>query len=320
MDPFRGEADLQSRLIRAVGDANKRFKEDALRMMRAIRIGAQLKFAIEAKTLAAIKKDSRLIGEIAAERIRDELLKIIASPYPKEGILLMANSGLLAQVLPEIIPMRGVQQGGHHTKDVWNHSLDSLAACPSPDPMVRLATLLHDVGKPQVKKDRGRGKEITFYNNEVVGARMTKVIAERLKLSKKQKNLLWILVRWHMFAYEPQMTDKAVRRFIRRVGRDNINKMMMLRIGDRVGGGTKATSWRLRELQERIGQVLYSPMEIKDLKVNGRDVMKILEIKSGPKVGEILKKLFDEVMEDAGKNKREYLLKRIKQLYHTPGV
>ncbi|AKM79619.1 MAG: tRNA adenylyl-/cytidylyl-transferase [Candidatus Beckwithbacteria bacterium GW2011_GWB1_47_15] len=320
VDPFRGEADLQSRLIRAVGDANKRFKEDALRMMRAIRIGAQLKFAIEAKTLAAIKKDSRLIGEIAAERIRDELLKIIASPYPKEGILLMANSGLLAQVLPEIIPMRGVQQGGHHTKDVWNHSLDSLAACPSPDPMVRLATLLHDVGKPQVKKDRGRGKEITFYNHEVVGARMTKVIAERLKLSKKQKNLLWILVRWHMFAYEPQMTDKAVRRFIRRVGRDNINKMMMLRIGDRVGGGTKATSWRLRELQERIGQVLYSPMEIKDLKVNGRDVMKILEIKSGPKVGEILKKLFDEVMEDAGKNKREYLLKRIKQLYHTPGV
>jgi putative nucleotidyltransferase with HDIG domain len=210
--------------------------------------------------------------------------------------------------------MRGIEQAGHHTKDVWEHSLDALAACPSPDPIIRLATLLHDIGKPRVKMNRGKGKEITFYNHEVVGARMAKTIARRLRLSKKEIDLLWLLVRWHMFAYDPKMTDKAIRRFIKRVGLENINKMMMLRIGDRVGGGSKATSWRLRELQQRIGEVLYTPMQIKDLKVNGNDVIKILKIKGGPKVGEVLEKLFDEVMEDSKKNKREYLLKRIKEL------
>lgn len=314
-DQFDGQKDLQSRLIRTVGDANKRFEEDSLRMMRAIRIAAQLGFSIEPKTLAAINKNCALIKQIAGERVRDELLKIIASHYPKDGILMLFSSGLLQYILPELIETRGVQQAGHHKKDVWLHSLDSLAGCPSPDPVVRLATLLHDMAKPRVNKNLGAGKEITFYNHEVVGARMTKPISQRLKLSKKDSDLLWLLVRWHMFHYEPNMTDKAMRRFIKKVGLENINKMMMLRIGDRVGGGSKATSWRLREMQERIGRVLYTPMQIEDLKINGNDVMKILNLKPGPKVGEVLKKLFDEVMDDSAKNEREYLLKKIKEDY-----
>ena len=314
IDPFKGQKDLEKKLVRAVGEASKRFEEDALRMMRAIRIAAQLGFTIEVKTLKAINKNADLIKQIAKERTRDELLKIIGSDYPKDGILLLYTSGLLKHILPELIETRGVQQAGHHTKDVWNHSLDALAGCPAPDPIVRLATLLHDVGKPRVKMNRGKGKEITFYNHEVVGARMVKTVARRLKMSKRDIDLLWLLVRWHMFAYDPKMTDKAIRRFIRRVGLENINKMMMLRIGDRVGGGSKATSWRLRELQQRIGEVLYTPMQIKDLKINGHDVMKILGIKGGPKVGKVLEKLFDEVMEDSEKNKREYLLKRIKEI------
>jgi putative nucleotidyltransferase with HDIG domain len=224
------------------------------------------------------------------------------------------TSGLLKHIMPELIETREIQQAGHHTKDVWHHSLDALEGCPSPNPIIRLATLLHDIGKPKVKMDRGKGKEITFYNHEVVGARMVKTIARRLKMSKKDIDMLWLLVRWHMFAYDPKMTDKAIRRFVRRVGRENINKMMMLRIGDRIGGGSKATSWRLRELQKRVGEVLYTPMQIKDLKVNGNDVIKILKIKGGPKVGKVLEKLFDEVMEEAKKNQREYLLKRIKEL------
>jgi putative nucleotidyltransferase with HDIG domain len=314
IDPFAGQKDLENKLIRAVGEANKRFQEDALRMMRAIRIAAQLGFMIEAKTLQALVKNAALINQIAKERVRDELLKIIASPYPKDGVQLLFTSGLLKHIMPELLATRGVQQAGHHTKDVWDHSLDSLAGCPAADPIVRLATLLHDIGKPKVKLNRGKGKEITFYNHEVVGARMVKVIARRLRMSKKEIDLLWLLVRWHMFAYSPKMTDKAIRRFIRRVGLENINKMMMLRIGDRVGGGSKATSWRLRELQQRIGEVLYTPMQIKDLKVNGDDVMKVLKIKPGPKVGQVLEKLFEEVMEDAKKNEREYLLKRIKEI------
>jgi len=314
VDPFKGQKDLKDKIVRAVGEADKRFQEDALRMMRTIRIAAQLGFTIEEKTFRAISKNADLIKEIATERVRDELLKTIASAYPKDGILLLFTSGLLGHIMPELIETREIQQAGHHTKDVWHHSLDSLEGCPSPNPIIRLATLLHDIGKPKVKMDRGKGKEITFYNHEVVGARMVKAIARRLKMSKKEIDLLWLLVRWHMFAYDPKMTDKAIRRFIRRVGRENINNMMMLRIGDRIGGGSKATSWRLRELQQRIGEVLYTPMQIKDLKVNGSDVMKGLKIKGGPKVGKVLEKLFDEVMEDAKKNKREYLLKRIKEI------
>jgi len=311
IDLFNGQQDLKNSLIRAVGGPNKRFSEDALRMMRAIRFASQLGFAIEEKTLQAIIKNSRLISFISFERIRDELFKILTSSYPKDGIKLMFTSGILEHVLPELIPMRGVEQAGHHTKDVWNHSLDALKNCPSPDPIVRLATLLHDVGKPAVAQKKG-GK-VTFYNHEIVGGRTVKRIANRLKLSKKQKDKLWLLVRYHMFAYDPKMTDAAIRRFIRRVGLENINDMMMLRIGDRIGGGSRATSWRLRELQQRIGKVLYTPMKVTDLKVNGNDVMKITGLKSGPKVGKILNKLFEEVLEDAEKNDREYLLKRIKE-------
>lgn len=138
-------------------------------------------------------------------------------------------------------------------------------------------------------------------------------------MSKKDLDMLWLLIRWHMFTYDPKMTDKAIRKFIKRVGVENINKMMMLRVGDRIGGGSKATSWRLREFQQRIGEVLHTPMQIKDLKVSGKDVMKILKIKSGPKVGEVLNKLFDEVMDDASKNKRDYLLKRIIEMKGKKG-
>lgn len=318
IDPFDGQTDLKKKLIRAVGDANKRFQEDALRMMRAIRIASQLGFSIETKTLLAINKNSSLINQIAGERVRDELLKILASPFPKDGALMLFASGLLQYILPELMETRGVEQAGHHTKDVWNHSLDSLAASPSPNPIIRLATLLHDIGKPKVKASR-EGKEITFYNHEVAGARMTKIISRRLRLSKKDSDLLWLLVRWHMFAYEPHMTDKAIRRFIKRIGKENIANMMSLRVGDRLGGGSKASSWRLRELQTRIEQVLLKPFTIADLKVDGNDVMEILQLKPGPKVGAILKKLFDEVLDDAAKNEREYLLKRIKE-NHTPGV
>ena len=168
IDPFHGQKDLKQKIIRAVGQADKRFNEDALRMLRAIRIASQLGFLIEPKTLEAIVKNSALIKQISAERVRDELLKIIASPFPKEGLQLMFNAGLLAHILPELIATRGIDQAGHHTKDVWNHSLDSLAASPSAETIVRLATLLHDIGKPVVKSSR-EGKKITFLTPSFLG-------------------------------------------------------------------------------------------------------------------------------------------------------
>lgn len=312
VDPYNGQEDLKNKLIRCVGNPNDRFNEDALRMMRAIRIASQLGFMIETETLHAITRNAKLLNHISSERIRDELLKILKSSYPADGIKLLYTSGLLEYIIPELINTRGIEQAGHHTKDVWNHSLDALAGCPSPNPIVRLATLLHDIGKP--KAFRNTNGHITFYGHEVIGARLVKRISERLKLSNNDSNLLWLLVRYHMFAYDSHMTDKAIRRFIVRVGKENINNMMMLRIGDRVGGGSKATSWRLRELQERVGKLMYTPLSTNDLKVNGNDIMKTLNIKPGPKVGEILKKLFEEVMEDDKKNDKEYLIKEIKKL------
>lgn len=313
VDLFNGQTDLQNRLIRAVGDPTKRFQEDALRMMRAIRFGAQLGFTVEQQTLEAIKQNAQLIQHISWERIRDEFLKIIKSDYPAEGVLLLYNAGLLEYILPEMIAMRGVKQGGHHIYDVWNHSLEALRGCPSSDPIVRLATLLHDIGKPKTVRYQGpRG--VTFYGHEVIGARMVATIGERLRLSNEQIKKLTILVRWHMFAYNPEMTDAAIRRFMKNVGLENINDLMLLRVGDRKGGGSKATSWRLNELQQRIGEQLYEPMSLKDLAVNGADVMETLHIPPSKQVGMILSQLFDEVLEDSNKNNRDYLLQRIREL------
>lgn len=312
IDPYDGQKDLENKIIRAVGNPSARFNEDALRMMRAIRIGAQLGFSIEAQTWEAIKKNNKLIKHVSWERIRDELLKIISSQYPADGILMLGNTGLLDYILPELTKAAGVKQAGHHIYDVFTHSIESLRNCPSDKTMVRLATLLHDVGKPVAFRIIDDG--ITFYGHEVVGARMVKRIADRLRLSADQKEELWTLIRWHMFAYQPEMTDAAIRRFMKRVGREKISDIMALRVGDRKGGGSKETSWRLEELKKRIEGLMRDPLAVKDLKVDGHDVMEILKIKPGPKIGEVLNKLFEEVLEDPKKNEREYLMGRIKEL------
>ena len=313
VDPFDGIGAIRTKTIVAVGKAHDRFTEDALRMMRAIRFGAQLGFSIEAQTLQAIKDNHELITRISFERIRDELLKILASPNPADGIMLLLSSGLLEHIVPEMIKSHGVMQGGRHKFDVWKHSLESLKECPSSDPVVRLATWLHDVGKPGTQRFEGpRG--VTFYGHEVVGARMARDIARRLRLPNKDIDRIFTLVRWHMFTYSPEMTDAAVRRFIKRVGRENINDMIMLRIGDRKGGGSNATSWRLRELQQRIGENLYEPMSLKDLAINGNDLMVALKLSPGKKVGEILSALFEEVIEEPERNNAVYLLDRAKEL------
>jgi len=313
IDPYEGQKDLRKKIIKAVGEPETRFEEDALRMMRAIRIGAELGFEIESRTLTAITNKAANLAEISGERIGTETRKILATEHAAEAILLMANTGVLAIVIPELLPARGVKQAGHHIYDVFTHSLEALKACPSPDPVVRLATLLHDVDKPTVIASRG-GKAITFYNHEVVGARTAKKIAERLRFSKKDQDRVFTLVRWHMFAYDSKMTDGAIRRFIRRVGKENIHDMMALRVGDRVGGGSKATSWRLTELQKRIGEQFYEPLSLKDLAIGGNEVMKILKLKPSKKVGELLNTLFEEIIEDSTKNTKEYLKKRVKEL------
>ncbi len=317
-DPYSGREDLENRLVKTVGKSDDRFGEDALRMMRAIRLAAQLGFEIEAETKEAIKRNADEIEKISKERVRDELLKILGSGHAAEGIETLEETGLLKHILPELLEAKEVEQGGHHIYDVWKHSIESLRGCPSSDPIVRLATLIHDVGKPRTMEKQGpRG--VTFYGHEVVGAHISKEIAERLKLSNKQKQKLFTLVRWHMFTYQPEMTDAAIRRFIKRVGVENINDMMMLRVGDRKGGGSRATSWRLRELQQRIGENLYEPMSVRDLKIDGHELMDKLSIKPGPILGKILNQLFEEVMDGALENTSEKLLERSAQLFDKWG-
>ncbi|MFH1601951.1 MAG: HD domain-containing protein [Candidatus Shapirobacteria bacterium] len=313
IDPYYGQKDLKDKILRTVGNPEKRFSEDALRMMRAVRIASQLGLVIEKKTFVSIKKSKEKIKKIAWERIRDELFKILASSYPAEGILVLYNTGLLYFILPELIAGRNVAQARHHVDDVWNHSLKSLQFCPAKDPIVRLACLLHDIGKPATAQ--GKGEERTFYNHEVAGEILARKIAGRLRLSRKDQERLCRLIRYHQFTLDEKQTDKAFRRFIKKVKKENIKDMLDLRIGDRLGGGARETSWRLELFKKRLAEVQKQPFSLKYLKVNGQDVMRVLKIPPGPKVGKILKALFKEIENDKEKNARKYLLSQIKKIY-----
>lgn len=315
VDPYGGQEDIKRKLIRAVGDPSHRIAEDALREMRAVRIATELGFMIEPQTADAIKKNAHLIQEISAERIHDELVKLFASPFAADGVLLLKNTGLLKEILPELDAAFSVGQKSpkrHHIYDVGTHSVMALKHCPSGDPVVRLATLLHDIGK--VKTYKIIDDVTTFYNHEVVGTKMAKAILARLKFSNKDTERILILIRWHQFTVDERQTDSALRRFIRHVGKENLDDMLALRIGDRLGGGARETSWRLELFKKRLEEVQKQPFSVTDLKVDGNDVMKILGIKPGPIVGKVLNEIFVEV--EAGKipNERKILLTKLDAL------
>lgn len=321
IDPYGGREDLKRKLVRAVGDPDKRFSEDALRLIRAVRLASQFGFLIEKKTRASIKKNAHLIKKISAERIRDELFKILSSDNPSEGMLFLRNTDLLKYFLPELdvcfeVPQKSPER--HHIFDVGTHSVMSLKHCRSYDVITRFATLIHDVGKVETyKKDKKTGL-ITFHSHEVVGTRLAKKIADRLKLSKKEKDKLVRLVRHHQFSVSEHQTDSAIRRFIRQVGKEYLVDMLALRTADRVGSGAKPTSWRYELFKKRLEQVQKEPFKVTDLKVSGDDVMKILNLKPGPKVGKVLKKIFDQVVEGRVKNERNVLLEKLRSFKDSP--
>jgi len=314
IDLYKGQENIKNKLICSVGDPNERFGEDALRMMRAVRIAAELGFLIEDKTFEAIKKNAPLINKIAKERVKEELFKILSSPNPYEGIVLLRSSGLLMEILPELEKCFGVEQkspGRHHIYDVGNHLLTSLKNCKSTDSVTRFATLIHDIGKPQTYKKLESGI-ITFYNHEMVSTKIAQNIADRLRFSNKERNKLIILIRWHQFTVDERQTDSAIRRFIRNVGKENLKDILALRVADRLGGGARETSWRLEEFKKRLIEVQKQPFTVRDLKIDGNDVMKVLRLRSGPAVGKILNDLFEKVVEKKIENKRETLLKALR--------
>lgn len=310
VDPYNGQKDLTNKLIKSVGDPNKRFNEDALRLLRAIRFTSQLGFLIEDVTRNSIQKNAELITKISAERIRDEFLKILESEHPAEGILFLKSTGLLIYVLPEVdicftIPQKSPKR--HHIYDVGTHLVMALKHCPSKDPITRFASLIHDIGKAKTFYKDKKTDLITFHNHEVVGKKQAEIIADRFKLSNKQKDKLVKLIQFHQFTVSEIQTDKAVRRFIRNVGKEYLNDIIDLRFGDRIGSGAKPTSWRFDLFRKRLEEVQKQPFQIKDLKIDGNDVMKILKIKPGRQVGEILQKLFDQVIEGKTKNEKQVL-------------
>jgi tRNA nucleotidyltransferase (CCA-adding enzyme) len=307
VDEHQGLDDLDKKIIRTVGGPSERFAEDALRMLRTIRFSVQLNMSIDPETFDALTQQAELLKHISGERIRDEFLKMISSNFPKEAVTLLDETGLLKEFLPELLAAKEVQQGGHHTTDVWVHSLDALDSCPSPDPIVRLATLLHDIGKP-VTYELSQGKP-TFYNHEVVGARIAKNIAQRLKLSKKEIDRVFLLVRHHMFYYQPENSDASIRRFMRKVGIENLDDILALREGDRLGSGARKTSWRLEEMKERMHEQLHQPMDLGDLAINGSELMEALSLEPGPQIGKLLHHLFELVLDSPELNQKEELLK-----------
>jgi len=318
IDPFEGQKDLKDKIIRAVGKPQDRFSEDALRILRAVRFAVTLGEAwqIEQKTAKAIQENAPWLQAISKERIRDELMKMIMAEKAADGIELLRKMGLLKHIIPELEEGYGVSQNKHHIYECYEHALLSLkyAANKGFNKYVRLAALLHDIAKPRVK--RGQGPDATFYGHEVVGAKMTAQILNRLKFPKKDIEKIAKLVRYHLFYYNvDEVTESSVRRLVRQVGPENMTELLQVRMADRIGSGVpKAEPYKLRHFKYIIEKVSQDPISVKMLKVTGNDVMKKLDISPGPKIGHILDILLSYVLEDPKKNKKEWLVTKIGHL------
>jgi tRNA nucleotidyltransferase (CCA-adding enzyme) len=320
IDLYKGQDDIKDKVVRAVGKASDRFNEDALRMIRAVRFATQLNFAIEYDTMQAIIENADLLKNISKERIRDEFVKIIESNNPSMGVGMLSKLGLLKHIIPELEEGIGCNQGGAHIYDVFEHCLQALehTANKGFTTEIRLSALFHDIGKPRTRR-AGEKKAYTFYGHEVVGARMVKIIMERLKFSRKEIDLVVSMVRNHMFFSDTeQITLSAVRRVVQKVGKDHIWDLMNVRESDRVGMKKVEAPYRLRKYHAMIDEVLRDPISVGALAIDGKVLMKDLGIKAGPRMGWILHALLEEVLDDPKKNTVEHLSELAKSLDGLP--
>jgi tRNA nucleotidyltransferase (CCA-adding enzyme) len=316
IDNYRGLNDIENDIINCVGNADDRFKEDALRMMRAVRFASQLGFSVSHETLLAISANKDLLKHVSRERIRDEFVKTIVSREPIIGLGLMVKLGLMENIIPELLEGIDCEQGGAHKYDVFTHLLQACqhAADKNFTFHVKLAALFHDIGKSRTRRP-GTKKAYTFYGHEVVGARMVQKIMERLKFSKSDTDLVVKLVRYHMFFSDTeQITLSAVRRMIANVSRENIWDLMNIRECDRVGMAKTEAPYRLRKYHAMIEQALRDPISVSQLKIDGTYMLEQLHVKPGPRMGWLLHVLLEEVLEDSEKNTVEYLVSRVTEL------
>ena len=324
VDHFEGQDDLKAERIRAVGDATERFAEDALRTMRAIRLAVELDFVIESETMAAIAENSDNLSRISKERIRDELIRILNSKQPMQGIILCEKLGLLPHIAPDLLRGMGVEQNQAHKYDVYEHLLRTMQHGADKDwPFeIRLAGLFHDISKPETRRWSKEKNDWTFYGHEVVGARVTRKALQDLKFPRETVDRIAKLVRWHMFFSDPdQITLSAVRRTLRNIGEENIWELLNLRICDRIGSGRpKEQPFRFRKYKSMVEEALRDPVSVKMLAIDGKRLMKVTGEKPGRKIGDTLHALLEEVLDDPKKNTADYLEKRACELVTLPAT
>lgn len=322
IDIFEGQSDLKKKTVRTVGAPEARFNEDALRMLRAIRIAVELDFTIDQATQDAIALNAKHLKEIAPERVRDEFIRIVMSPKPQIGLILSHKLGLLKHIAPEIEEGIGVAQNKAHSFDVFEHTLRTLEHSAKKEfPLeTRLAALFHDIGKPATRRWSEEKKDWTFYGHDMMGAKMATKIMARLAFPKKTIEIVTTLVRWHMFFSDTeQITLSAVRRIVNKVGKEHIWNLMDVRACDRIGTGRpKESPYRLRKYHSMVDEVMRDPLSVGMLKINGSRIIELTSTPPGPKIGYILHALLEEVLDDPAKNTPGYLEKTAVKLFALP--
>jgi len=304
VDPHDGRADAGVRILRAVGDPAARFSEDALRMLRAVRLATTLDFEIEPATLAAIHRHAALARHLSGERIAAELDRLLAAARPSRGLRLLQETGLLRATVPELAAQPGVPQNKVAGEDLWDHTLRTVDSAPADRPVLRLAALLHDVAKPETLAD-GR-----FLGHDALGADRAEEILRRLRYPKPVVERVAHLVRHHMFSTDPAASDAAIRRFIARIGRPALDELLDLRAADNVGSGRAGEVGGLAALRRRVAEQLEAEVALdrRDLAVDGNDLIAELGLPPGPRLGRILEQLLDRVIADPALNDRPTLL------------
>jgi putative nucleotidyltransferase with HDIG domain len=322
IDLYNGREDIKDGVIRAVGEPTERFKEDALRILRAVRFSTELGFEIEEKTKEAVKTLALNLEKISKERIRDEFIKMIMSDNAMRGIILAHELGVLTYIVPELEKGIGVKQNGDHIYVVWEHNIRALNhAVENKWPLhVRLAALFHDISKPETRRWSEEKKDWTFYGHDVVGGRVTKKLMQRLKFPGKITDVVSMLVRYHLFFSDVEkITLSAVRRIVKNVGPENVWDLMKVRACDRIGmGRPKEKPYRLRKYEAMIEEAMRAPVSVGMLKIDGSKIMEITGEKPGPRLGWMLHAFLEEVLDDPEKNTDEYLTKRLKELTALP--
>jgi tRNA nucleotidyltransferase (CCA-adding enzyme) len=320
IDPFGGQRDIEAKRLRAVGDARARFSEDGLRVLRAARFAATLEFEIDAETFDAISPTLDTFRKVSPERVRDEWVKTMKARRPSRAFDVMRRGGILGVTCPELLLGVGMEQNRFHAYDVFGHAMECMDACTG-DPILRIAALLHDVGKPATRAMSEKTHDYTFYDHERVGAEIAEPICQRLRFSNEDRSRITSLVRHHLFHYSDAWSDATVRRWIRRVGKERVEDLYVLNEADVRAKGKDATDdlAALAGLRAHVERVLLlgAALSTRELRVNGHDLMQTFSRPPGPWLKRVLEALLEAVTNDPSLNERESLLRLARDIVTT---